>query len=205
MSVEIIENVQTNTIGTIQKQIEQHALKVEKLISYAMDYQVVSNWSAEEAISIAGEAKSLYKRIEDTRKEITEPYRKFINKVNDTAKVFTEKLKSVEEIIKSKVDAWKRVQEQKNKEEEEAAKALAESAGLDVLPFVEKTPKHVRGDGAMSYEMTQWKFDIEDVNLIPREYLMVDEVKVKTLIKAGIREIPGLKIYSEQKTVIKSR
>lgn len=188
-----------------QRKIEQHALQVERLLDYAKSYNVISNWSAEEAISIAGEAKKLHKLIETARKDITEPHRKVVNKVNDTAKVFTEKLKAVEDIIKQKVETWKRIIEEKNKATEEALKKMTDSMGSDVSLYVDNAPKYVRGDGAMSYETTQWKFDVEDLSIVPREFLTIDEEKVKLSVKMGTRTIPGLKIYSEQKTIIKSR
>jgi hypothetical protein len=41
--------------------------------------------------------------------------------------------------------------------------------------------------------------------LIPREYLKVDEEKIAAMIKLGIAEIPGIEIYEEQKTILRSR
>jgi len=185
--------------------LESYEVKIDQIIKYAKDFVVVSNWSAEEAISLGGEAKQLSKSIDSARKTITDPARKFVNKMNDVAKVFTEKLEQVESIIKMKVSNWKKAQAEKLAQEEEDAKALSESLGIEVAAYVITAPKNIRGDGAMSYEQTVWRYEIEDESLIPREYLCIDESKVKGVIKAGIRNIPGLKIFSEQKTIIKSR
>jgi hypothetical protein len=54
------------------------------------------------------------------------------------------------------------------------------------------------------YTRTDWKYDIMDHNEIPREFLTIDEKKVKASIKAGVRNIPGLKIYSAETAVLKS-
>lgn len=42
-----------------------------------------------------------------------------------------------------------------------------------------------------------WDFQIEDDSAVPREYLCVDVISVKAAIKAGVREIPGIKIFSK--------
>jgi hypothetical protein len=205
----IIENFQAleeqhNELQAI-RQLQVYDGKINQILTYAKNYEVVSNWSAEEAITLGGEAKALAKSIDNARKTITDPARRFVNKINDTARIFTDKLEQVEEIIKRKVATWKKAEAEKLAIEAESAKDLMASLDLDIEPFVEKAPKYVRGDGAMSYEQTVWKFDVEDLSITPREYLTIDEAKVKAAVKSGVREIPGLKIYSEQKTIIKSR
>lgn len=45
---------------------------------------------------------------------------------------------------------------------------------------------------------TYWKHEVVDVNLVPKEYLMVDTAKVTAAVKGGCREIPGIRIYPEQ-------
>jgi hypothetical protein len=205
----IVETFSPGLSGTDELQairsLEMYEGKIDRIIEHATKLTVVSNWSAEEAISFGGEAKQLAKSIDAARKAITDPARKFVNKMNDVAKVFTEKLEQVETIIKMKVSSWKRAQAEKVAIEEENAKALSESLGIEVAAYVAEAPKNIRGDGAMSYEQTVWRYEIEDESLIPREYLCIDDTKVKGVVKAGIRNIPGLKIFSEQKTIIKSR
>lgn len=205
----IIENFQTleeqqSELQAI-RQLQKYEGKINQILDYAKEYQVVSNWAAEEAITLGGEAKALGKAIDNARKTITDPARRFVNKINDTARIFTDKLDQVEEIIKRKVAAWKKAEAEKMALDAEEAKDMVASLDLDVEVFVDKPAKYVRGDGAMSYEQTVWKFDVEDLSITPSQYLTIDDAKVKAAIKAGVRDIPGLKIYSEQKTIIKSR
>jgi hypothetical protein len=47
----------------------------------------------------------------------------------------------------------------------------------------------------------EWKFEITDPNLIPREYLMVDESKLRKVVKAlgkAASNIPGIRVYPEK-------
>jgi fused signal recognition particle receptor len=41
---------------------------------------------------------------------------------------------------------------------------------------------------------TEWKGTVIDESQVPREYLVVDMKKINAVVKAGVREIPGVKI-----------
>lgn len=51
---------------------------------------------------------------------------------------------------------------------------------------------------------TNWKFEITDASLVPREYLIVDEKAVGAMVRArkGDTKIPGVRVYSETSTVV---
>lgn len=48
-----------------------------------------------------------------------------------------------------------------------------------------------------------WDFEIESIENIPSEFLILDEKKVREAIRAGTREIKGLKIYQKPQVAIK--
>lgn len=171
--------------------LEKKCAQIDLMVNSAKGLNVDSRWSAEDAMNFAIEARSLYKTMESTRKEITGPARSFINHVNDTVKIFTEKLLHIEEIIADKIEAWK-----------EEEKELAE-----LVPFQDSDVdlKNVRSEKASFYEVSHYTFDVEDLSLVPKEFLMIDEAKVKAAIKAGMSEIPGIKIKKQQKTVLRAR
>lgn len=49
----------------------------------------------------------------------------------------------------------------------------------------------------------RWDFDIIDKDLIPREYLIVDETAIRKALAAGIRQIPGAHIYQKESLSIR--
>jgi hypothetical protein len=179
--------------------------QVEKMVFQAKDYDVCSMWSMEEALSFSLEARSLYKKIEQARKELTEPARRFANRVNDSAKVFTEKLKEIEKIIQFKVDDWKKKTATLHEMKREELELLAEAMDLSTSDIVHNQLTTVRVQGGVAYEKTDWIYTVENLSIVPREFLRLDEDKVKQAIKSGVREIPGLQVQEETKTIVRPR
>lgn len=79
------------------------------------------------------------------------------------------------------------------------AKALAkEEIIVDVPTVVSEVPKV---DGLSVRK--QWKFEVTDDTLVPREYLMPDDGKIAKVVRAlqGNTSIPGVRVWEESITV----
>lgn len=65
----------------------------------------------------------------------------------------------------------------------------------------------MKTDQGTAYTRKQWTFDEEAVDLasVPREFLKLDEVKVREAIASGVREISGVKIYEKETIVTRSK
>jgi hypothetical protein len=48
-----------------------------------------------------------------------------------------------------------------------------------------------------------WTFDLINISQVPREYLTLDESKVKQAIRNGTKEIPGLKVYQKEIAILR--
>lgn len=72
---------------------------------------------------------------------------------------------------------------------------------VDLIKSAPAAPVHIPsfGGGSKTKGLTKtWTFDITDLNQVPREYLVLDEVKVRAAIKDGTRSIAGLNIYQKE-------
>jgi hypothetical protein len=49
-----------------------------------------------------------------------------------------------------------------------------------------------------------WDFKIIDPAQIPAEFMMVNEKAIRAAVKAGVRNIPGVKIYQREELAVKS-
>jgi hypothetical protein len=68
----------------------------------------------------------------------------------------------------------------------------------DINPVVAVPPVNGMKVDKLKGTTKTWTFEYIDASLIPRDFLMPDEVKINQGIRAGIREIPGIKIYQKE-------
>jgi hypothetical protein len=130
------------------------------------------------ALNMAVEAINLNENIEATRKAIIEPTRKFQSEVNLLAKDFTEKLGDMKTTIVSTIEDWKT----RNEEVGEI--------GTSKVAVIESS---------------EFEYEVEDYDSVPRQFLTVDEDRIKLAMKKGMRTIPGIKINTKKKLTLRRR
>lgn len=79
---------------------------------------------------------------------------------------------------------------------EQGAKAAQAEA---VLPS-----RHVVTGAGSSTVRKEWTFTVTDRAQVPREYLILDERRVREAIRGGVRVIPGLDIFQEEKLAVRA-
>lgn len=133
------------------------------------------------------EARRQQERIEAEQREIRE-----------AAEV---KAREAAEALKKETDAAARAAlERTIAEETEAANAPVQVA---VAPVIPEIPKTVRTESGSAHQRMTWEFEIEDKSMVPPEYLMVDEKAIRQAVKAGIRQIPGVRIFELASTTFR--
>lgn len=185
-------------------------------ISTAVSYQL----AADELKRI----KAASKKLDEVRKAITSPMDAAKKAVMDFFRKPAEQLKQAEERIKDAMLVYQTDLEQKEAEERRQAEAAAKAererlevaaareadrgefgtvaeiattaAQIVAAPVVRREVPKVAG---VSFRET-WKFEITDLNAIPREFLLVDETKIRKVVQAmkGDTNIPGVRAYAEK-------
>lgn len=159
------------------------------------------------------ERKSITKNLDDAKTAIMNLFRPavdYLTQAESTLKNALTKFLDAEEKKRREEEAIKR------KAAEEAAAKLREEAAIlakqgeagharalsqqaDMLPAMVRadTPQTTLA-GVSSSEA--WKFEIIDALLVPREYLMIDETKLRKVVQALKAEtnIQGVRVYSER-------
>lgn len=186
--------------------------KVSVMEAEAAAIEVKSAAAASNATEMTGQVKRLVKSVDDRRKEIIADPDSFVRKVNGFVKPISDRLKAIEALLKRKlsdhayqVELQRREIERKQNEArielQRQVDAEAKAKGVEsvvIAPVAMPTKKEpVRSDSAVSSAVMVWKHETVNHTLVPRDYLMVDEVSIKAAIKAGIREIPGVRIFEE--------
>ncbi len=70
-------------------------------------------------------------------------------------------------------------------------------------PLIPSTSVPAFGPSKVKGLTKRWVFEIENVGMVPREYLQVDEKKIREAITAGVRDIPGVRIYQDESITLR--
>lgn len=65
--------------------------------------------------------------------------------------------------------------------------------------------KTSRTSGATVSMVRSWEFEVTDPNAVPREFLTVDSTAIAAAVKAGTREIAGVRIYEVERARARTR
>jgi hypothetical protein len=95
---------------------------------------------------------------------------------------------------KEKLEAQARKAEASGKVEKAAT--LEMRAATVVAPVINRAPPKVIGVQTRDV----WKFEVTDPTQVPRQYLVVDESKIRKIVGAmkGDTQIPGVRVWSDK-------
>lgn len=82
------------------------------------------------------------------------------------------------------------------------AQAEAETDKAAIVALDRKATKEVQSM-RVSGAKKVWTFAVKDESQVPREYLSVDEKKIRDAVRAGVREIPGVDVFQDTQIVIR--
>lgn len=69
------------------------------------------------------------------------------------------------------------------------------------VPPPEKAAPVVGALGSRTHLQDHWTYEVVDLGEVPRAYLVIDPSKVAAAIRAGQRDIPGLRIFNDKRLV----
>lgn len=197
--------------------------EVGKLTAFAQNLAIKTAQGYQTAADHLKAIKGLLKQIEDARTRVTKPLNEALRQVNSQAKEASAPLATSELQIKRAMNAYADEQDRIRREEQaradeaarkeqeklqqratraastgkvEKAAELESQACAVVAPVINREPPKV--SGITSREV--WKFDVTDPSLVPREYLSVDETKIRKVVQAlkGDTKIAGVRVYPER-------
>jgi len=198
---------------------QREIAEMETAVEVAENFLVVDDRTHKEAIKNAGAIKKMLKALDVERKDVIGGADAFVRGVNAFIKIFKDMSnKAVNQYSRkcstysAKVEAERRKREAEAKKQAEEMQAKIDAdakAGGYEAPKVEFIPETressvVRTEsGASAHTRKVWTFEIEDLEKVPGKYKVVDDKVVNADIRAGVRNIPGLKIYQKETTVFK--
>lgn len=210
-------------IQSVRPRFEDYKKEAEKILQEVNAIEVKDDVSLALAVSTGGSAKKIAKAIETRMKEIILEPSEFVKSVRGFCKVITDRLDEAEKSAKQKVSSYQtRIEMERRKQEELARKASeslqkkldkeAKKAGIEapvvLPPVLPETKNIVHTEEGSAYQRKKWTYDEEtvDLKLLPEQYItrIPNKKAIKEAIEMGIREIPGVRIFEESKTVFRS-
>ncbi len=199
--------------------------QINNLASQCKNFVVVDDSTLATAEELAKQSKKLEKLIDEKRKEAGKPYVDAKAKIDEYAKTLLSELNSGIKDLRDQILKYKQIQMQKAEEErKKQAAILAEQERIRLEKEAElaeavKNNKEVSEEDVLAVESMKmqeaaiqkavtnaptpsgirkiWTFEVEDLSKVPFEHLQLNEASVKAAISAGVREIPGIKIFQK--------
>lgn len=201
--------------------------EIDRMREQAAGHMVVDDATQAEAVTMAGQAKKLAVAIEKKRKEVIDKPYEFVSTVNRFVKAFKDNLDEVERILKSRISerilivqaeqrkeqarilAEQRAAQERARMEAEALAKLNPELAPEPIPEVPIVTPPVQNvfrseTGSSAHIRKEWVWEAITFSEIPHKYLQIDKVAINAAVKAGIRDIPGIRIYEMEKTVIRA-
>jgi len=188
-----------------------------KLQEYAQARIIITAEDLKPATDDLSIIAKLKKALEEKRKEYVKPLQDHIKTVNDTFKTLMEPIETADIITREKLLAFQ-LKQKLIREEQERINALRLEAAqkemklkgeltesVNLVEVIPETPTTIRTDLGRVGTATIWKFEVIDFSQLPDEYKLVDATKLGKVVRAGLRIIPGVRIYSEDSLRVNTR
>ena len=180
--------------------------QVSPLIEKAGSYIINSVEVVDEASAFLRQVKDAENGLEKKRLEFTAPLNQSLSAINATFRTLREPLEKARTLLTGKILAWK--QEETRKIEAEEAKARKLQAYHESVGHTVSAPKVLeRLDNKIGNTQTvkYWVYKVEDLAKVPDQYKVINPPMVNQAIRDGVRDIPGIKIYQEERLSIVGR
>lgn len=154
------------------------------------------------------QVKAVLKVIEDKKKKYTEPANAILREARETYDPMIKQCRNAEIVLKDKAKRYMLAEQDKQRIEQERIATRVEKGTMKIetaarkMEAITEAPKTVRTDTGSGLRMAKRKVaTIVDPELIPDEYWIIDEVRVRREAldrnKNGQEQIPGVKITEE--------
>ena len=181
------------TVREAKLALSEYSAMVADLKAKAEAHGVSNNQSAAKAVEMAAQSRKLAKKVVAHAKRLVEEQESYVKSVKKIAKMIEGDFQAVFDVCSEKVSDYQDAMEQMETD------AIAD--GKEIVPSGYE--KIVTPEGT-AYSKRPWKWELQDISQVPDNCLAVDAKQVNALVKAGVREIPGILVYRQRQTIIRT-
>ncbi len=207
------ENMELETIEQDERVQELSQGSLE-LIERAQGIEIIDDETDLEAAEFLAQVKTARKRVDELRHWFTDPLETQKKAIIARFRATDAPLEQAQKIVGGKHITYQRAQQEAARKEQERLRKLAEARqarqavkaeekGLEAppvqipMPTVQAPPKTLHTAFGSVSTRNVWKHEVVDMAALPDEYKIADEVKLGKVVRAGVREIPGVRIFEE--------
>jgi hypothetical protein len=191
-----------------------------ELLGRAREIQIRDDESDAEAKQFLVQVTTARKRWDELRTWFVGPLNNQVKAINNLFKAQAAPVDEAENVLRGKVGVYFRARQEAARKEQERLRKLAEArnarqavraeergeeppAPIFPLPTVAAPLKTTHVDSASVTVRKVWRFRVVDPAQVPDEYKVVDERKIGAVVKAGIRNIPGVEIFEIEEVAVR--
>lgn len=189
---------------TIKTKLILKENKVRPLIEQAKGIKIIDNVTLGVATEVLSQANILLDQVVEYKETKTKPLNQALRVIRAETKPFEELLEKVVETVKGKMTIYHTDKIKKQREDEAKILLKVEQGHIDAETAVNKLAEVKEAVDTMTADSGSIKFKeyegfrIADVTLIPHEYLLVNEPKIRQAMKDGVK-LPGVEYYKEMR------
>jgi len=190
-----------------------------KLLGYAKAREITCNGDMKPATEDLAVITKTKQAIELIRQEYVKPIRHHLDAINTAFKEFTAPLIDADAINRKKLiiyraEVERQIAEAQAIEQEKLDLARREEKltgehTVDLAPVdtPEAASKRVHTDMGSIGTLKTYKWELEDITKVPREYLIPNAVLIGQMVRSskGTISIPGIRVYSEDSIRVNTR
>lgn len=173
--------------------------KIEKARNEEFNLLVLTKEDEEKAIELANRLNILAKATKEKKESITKPMLEALDNVRELFRPREGQIKSIIDSLKNKVLEFKQTERAKAEKEKEKIDKKLEDGKISqkvALKRQQEVQEVEKTTSTESGKMTMKKRKVVKIinpELLPKEYLIPDEAKIKKVALAGV-EIPGVEV-----------
>ena len=182
---------------------QQHQAEAALVVEVVRDFKITDDVSYKAAGELLIEVKGAAKELDEVRTSFVKPLNDIVREVNAFFKPAQDFFKQAEAVAKAAIGAY--VLAQRAEQQRLLLAASTAAAQVTVAQVVAGRPDPAvtlmqaaqdaaapQMDGVSIREVFEW--DLMDASQVPREYLSPDTAKINAAVKAGVHDIPGIRV-----------
>jgi hypothetical protein len=190
------------------QQVKKELSLVEKNINKFQVKKIQNDNELEKASRFLLDIRSYKIKIQEKKNSILKPLNEAVKNIRNLFAPVEKNLENAEFLIKKEIEKYQLEKEAKAEKEKQKIAEKVESGkisfekAIEKIEKIEEVPKNIQSEnGRIDFRMVK-RVVIENPELLPREYLIPDEVKIRRDALSG-KEIPGVRVYEEKISVVK--